>query len=72
VDEQPCSDADELTGLLADFAARDPNMRVVIDSRQKVPFRRVLEAIKACRRAGIKNVLFQAPPVPGGPESWYE
>jgi len=73
VDEQPCSDADELTGLLADFAARDPNMRVIIDSRQQVPFRRVLEAIESARRAGIRNILFRAPPVPAaaGSDWWY-
>jgi len=74
VDEYLCRDINDLALKLAAFRASDPNQAVIIDSRQRVPFRYVLGAIKACRRAGIKNVLFQAPPVPGGggEEWWYE
>jgi len=74
VDEQSCRDADELTGLLSKFAAMVPDMVVVIDSRQAVPFGRVLEAVEACRRAGMKNILFQAPPIlgGGGEDWWYQ
>jgi len=74
LDERPCRDADDLARGLADYVANDPNRAVVIDSRMKVPFGRVLEAVEACRRAGMKTILFQAPPIlgGGGEDWWYQ
>jgi biopolymer transport protein ExbD len=74
VDEYACSTIDDLARKLAAFAGGDPNQDVVIDGRQQVPFKYVLAAIDACARAGMRNVKFQAPPVPGGGGSdwWYQ
>ena len=62
----PCTDLNDLAKKLADLGARNPGTPVVIDARQKVPFKWVLGAIDACARAKITNVKFQAPPVEGG------
>ncbi len=42
----------------------------VIDARKNVPFRWVFGALDACKRAKVKDVRFQAPPV--GDECWDE
>ncbi len=61
-----CTDLHDLYLTLAELGARNPEMPVVIDARQKVPFRWVIGAIDACKRANIGNIKFQAPPVEGG------
>ena len=37
------------------------NLHVVIDAKGVVPFEQVMLALRACRRAGIANVMFAAP-----------
>jgi biopolymer transport protein ExbD len=64
--KMPCADLNDLARKLADLGARNPGMPVVIDARQKVPFKWVLGTLDACARAQISNVKFQAPPVEGG------
>lgn len=66
VNKIPCTNLNDLARKLADIGARNPGMPVVIDARQKVPFKWVLGAVDACARAKITNVKFQAPPVEGG------
>jgi len=74
VDEYACQDINALARKLAAFRAGDPNQAVIIDSRQRVPFKWVLAALDACQRAKMQKVKFQAPPVKGGGGSdwWYE
>ena len=74
VDDYACASIDDLAAKLASFAASNPRQDVVIDGRQQVPFKYVLAAIDACARAGMQNVKFQAPPVPGGggDDWWYQ
>ena len=64
--KMPCSDLNDLARKLADLGARNPGMPVVIDARQKIPFKWVLGTLDACARAKVTNVKFQAPPVEGG------
>ena len=59
-------DLNELARTLGDLTSRNPSMPVIIDARQKVPFKWVIGAIDACARAEVRNVKFQAPPVEGG------
>jgi len=73
LDEYPCRSVNDLAGKLAAFAANDRSQPVLIDSRQRVPFKYVLAALDACQRARMRNVKFMAPPVEGGGGSdwWY-
>jgi biopolymer transport protein ExbD len=65
-------DWNELARILSDFVVRDPGQKVVIDARQAVPFRAVVGALDACKRARVANVRFQAPPVEeGGGDDWW-
>jgi len=70
VDAEGCSDADELARKLAALVAADPNRKVIIGSGRAVPFGRLRGVIEAGRRAGIQDVEFYAPSVPGGDWSW--
>ena len=65
-DRKPCADLNDLFAKLAELGRRSPDLPVVIDSRQKVPFRWVVGALDACKRASIGEIKFQAPPVEGG------
>ena len=69
----PCADLNDLAAKLAAIKARQPRIPVLIDARQRVPFKWVLGAIDACARARITDVRFQAPPVAGagGGDWWY-
>jgi biopolymer transport protein ExbD len=40
----------------------DGDYRIVIDSRQNVPFYHVMSAVDACARAELNNVSFRPPP----------
>lgn len=57
---------DELARILAELAERNPTIPVVIDARRAVPFKWVFGALDACKRAKVKSIRFQAPPVRGG------
>ena len=59
-------DLNELARVLGDLASKDPEMPVVLDARQAVPFKWVIGALDACGRARVENVRFRSPPVPGG------
>ena len=75
VDDYPCSKndlMDDLARRLAAVGRHDRTMDVLIDGRQEVPFWAVLGAVDAAKRAGLANVKFLAPPVPGGGgDDWY-
>ncbi|MHC4249934.1 MAG: ExbD/TolR family protein [Planctomycetota bacterium] len=65
-------DLNELARTLADLAARDSDISVVIDARQAVPFKWVIGALDACARAQVRDVKFQSPPKPGcGGDDWW-
>jgi len=65
-------DLNELARTLADLAARQRDLSVVIDARRAVPFRWVIGALDACARASIGKVKFQSPPAPdGGGDDWW-
>jgi len=67
----PVRDLNELARTLADLAARQRDIAVVIDARRAVPFRWVMGALDACARGSIRNVKFQSPPAPeGGGDDW--
>ena len=63
---KPRRDLNDLYRTLAELSGRNPEMPVVIDARQKVPFKWVIGAIDACKRANVASIKFQAPPVEGG------
>ncbi len=54
-------DANELAARLRRLPAGD--YRIVIDSRQNVPFYHVMSAVDACARANLHDVSFRPPPV---------
>jgi biopolymer transport protein ExbD len=54
-------DANELAARLRRLPAGD--YKIVIDSRQNVPFYHVMSAVDACARADLHNVSFRPPPV---------
>jgi biopolymer transport protein ExbD len=60
------NDLNDLARTLADLAVAQPDMPVVIDARQAVPFRWIVGAVDACKRARVKEIKFQAAPVEGG------
>lgn len=59
-------DLNGLARTLADLAARDSDISIVIDARRTVPFKWVIGALDACARARVRDVKFQSPPAPGG------
>ena len=62
----------ELERKLGELALSDPKAYVVIDARRMAPFRWVFGALEACRKAKVRNVRFQAPPVEGqGGSDWW-
>ena len=52
-------DLDGLARALLDFVSRDPGTCVVIDARRAVPFKRVFDALEACRKANVRSVFFE-------------
>ncbi len=73
LNRRACADLNELAAVLSELGARNADVGVVIDARRNVPFRWVVGAIDACRRAGIAGIKFQAPAVEGagGDDWWY-
>ena len=71
--EYPCDDLNDLARKLCQLSRNLPELGVLIDSRQDVPFLYVLGAVDACARARLTDVSFMAPPAPGGGGSdfWY-
>ena len=63
----------DLARKLCQLSRNLPELGVLIDSRQDVPFLYVLGAVDACARARLTDVSFMAPPAPGGGGSdfWY-
>ncbi len=65
-------DLNALARILRDIGAQSPDMAVVLDARQAVPFRWVIGAMDAGKRARMMNGKFQAPPVEGaGGADWW-
>ncbi len=72
--EYPVPTMKDLYPTLKRLQAGLGELPVVIDARQNVKFMHVIEALDTCARANIKEVKFQAPPVPGGggDDWWYK
>ena len=70
----PRADLNELAATLAAFVEMEPGLVIVIDAQNDIPFNWVFGALDACKRAKVKDVRFQAPPVEfdGGDNWWYE
>ena len=67
-----CADFNDLARKLVELAMRRPDMSVVIDARQAVPFKWVFGAVEACEKAKVRSVKFQAPAVvDGGGDDWW-
>ncbi len=49
---------DQLVELVTRAAKRDKRTPVILRADPKVPYRRVIEILDACRKAGVKNVSF--------------
>jgi biopolymer transport protein ExbD len=67
-----CEDLNDLARRLAVLAERHPDMPVVIDARKRVPFRYVLGAVDACKRACVGKVRLRAPAVDDSGDDWWQ
>ncbi|MHC4200739.1 MAG: hypothetical protein ACYSU0_12170 [Planctomycetota bacterium] len=70
IDKTVCAGLDDLARRLAETVAGSPEACVVIDAYQEVPFRWVFGALEASRKAKVRDVKFQAPPVPQDDDWW--
>ena len=61
----------DLYATLLQLKASGPERPVIIHGLSKVHYQYIISAMDACKRAEIKDVKFQAPPVPDGGDDWW-